>query len=418
MLGYLLAPCISLYLYYRVFTGKEDKNRLKERKGISALKRPSGDVVWVHAASVGEALTALSVVEFLCKDQDDLSIIFTTGTVSSASLIEKRLPLNVIHQYFPLDLKPWVERFLDNWHPQLVLWFESELWPSHLDALKQRKIPAILLNGRISDKSFKRWSRFSGAFKRIMQTFELIYTASVRDQNYFHKLGIDRAVFKGNLKLTVSAAKIDEAYLERLQLSCNNRRVWLASSTHAGEEEMIASVQVFLQSFVPLALCVLVPRHPGRAQQLKLMLCARGLRVCLRSEQEVPSHDCDVFLADTFGELDLFYQLSPIAFVGGSLVPIGGHNMLEAIRQNSVVVTGPYVSNFHDLVNELLQNRACIQVQDEAELTCVMQKYFLCPHEFAFIAENARKIFDMQHNMMSDLCYTVEKYLHKNNGKE
>ncbi len=405
--GYCLFPLMLIYLKWRLHKGKEDKDRLVERYGYSNISRPEGKLVWIHAASVGESLSALSVVEAINKSLPSVSILLTTGTISSSVLMKERLPDNVYHQYFPLDVIHWVKRFLNHWRPDLVLWIESEFWPTHLSELRYRNIPSILLNARLSDSSFSKWLKFPYYFRKITSLFDKIYAQSVSDEKKFHDLGVDIASFEGNLKSILKPRLVNKEEKKKLEDSIGKRKIWLAASTHNGEEKIIARAHKDLMKEFPDALCVLIPRHPERSKNIEEMLIKKGISVKRRTVFEFPNDETQVYIANTLGELDLFYDISPVSFVGGSLVPIGGHNIIEAARGNSAVIVGPHTSNFEDIIEEFIKKDACVLVNNKNELVKKLKIMLVDKEKTLKIINNANKVLDERSLLIDRILKTI-----------
>jgi 3-deoxy-D-manno-octulosonic-acid transferase len=345
MLTRPLGPIAVAYLAQRRKRGKEDPIRFRERRGIASAARPQGPLVWIHAASVGEATAALGLIERLLSSRPGLAILVTTGTVTSARLLESRLPERAQHQFVPADLSHWIARFLDHWHPDLALWVESELWPNLVLATHARGIPIVLVNARLSARSYRRWRRWPGLIRPILSAFDLCLAQDDLQTERFRSLGARHLAMVGDLKSAAAPLPFDPSELLQLRIGIGPRPVWLAASTHGGEEEIAAHVHRDLMARFTGLLTIIVPRHPVRAEAIGSMLSAQGLRVARRSRGEPVARDTDVYLADTIGELGLFYRLCGIAFIGGSLVARGGHNPFEAARLDCVILHGSDMSN-------------------------------------------------------------------------
>jgi 3-deoxy-D-manno-octulosonic-acid transferase len=346
-----LVPLAPALIKRRLKQGKEDPARVGERRGLSEDVRPHGPLVWIHGASVGEVLAAAALIERL-RDLN-LRILLTSGTVTSAAVVAKRFPPDVIHQYVPYDSPRYVARFLDHWKPSLALFIESDLWPNLILAGAARRLPMVLINGRMSPRSFPRWRRVQGTISALLSRFDICLAQSKTDAERFAALGSRNVVTTGNLKLDVAAPPADPAKLERLMAMTRGRPIIVAASTHPGEEEMLVAAHRSLAGFFPSLLTVIVPRHPDRGSSIAGLVTASGLKPGLRSREELPTATTDVYVADTMGELGLFYRLSPIVFMGGSLVRHGGQNPIEAIKLGAAIVHGPHVFNFTDVYEAL-----------------------------------------------------------------
>lgn len=360
-----LVPLAPVLIKRRLKQGKEDPARVGERRGLSRDVRPHGPLVWIHGASVGEVLAAAALIERL-RDLN-LRILLTSGTVTSAAIVAKRFPPDVIHQYVPYDSPRYVARFLDHWKPSLALFIESDLWPNLILAGAARRVPMVLINGRMSPRSFPRWRRMQGTISALLSRFDICLAQSKTDAERFSALGGRDVVTTGNLKLDVPAPPSDPAKLERLMAMTRGRPIIVAASTHPGEEEMLVAAHRSLAGFFPQLLTVIVPRHPDRGSSITGLITASGLKPALRSRDELPTAATDVYIADTMGELGLFYRLSEIVFMGGSLIHHGGQNPIEAIKLGAAIVHGPHVFNFAD-VYEALDHSGGARQADTQEL--------------------------------------------------
>jgi 3-deoxy-D-manno-octulosonic-acid transferase len=350
-LSAVAAPVTGLLIRRRLRQGKEEPERVGERRGLASVDRPRGPLIWIHGASVGEVLAAAQLVERL--RALDVHILLTSGTVTSAAIVAQRFSSDVIHQYVPFDTPGYVTRFLDHWQPSLALFIESDLWPNLILASAARRVPMVLINGRMSHRSFPRWQRAYASISALLGRFDLCLAQSDVDAERFAALGGRDVIATGNLKLDVQAPPADEAKLGSLIAATRGRPTIVAASTHAGEEEIIADVHRRLSKRFPSLLTVIVPRHPARGQAIAHMIYSAGLHVAVRSQEQLPSIQTDVYVADTLGELGLFYRLAPIVFMGGSLVEHGGQNPIEAIKLGAAVVHGPHVFNFTDVYDAL-----------------------------------------------------------------
>jgi 3-deoxy-D-manno-octulosonic-acid transferase len=352
-LTWAAGPLIHRYMQRRLNAGREDPQRFRERFGDASATRPDGPLVWLHASSVGESLSMLSLIERLRRERPEVVILMTSGTVSSARILENRLPPGVIHQFVPVDRMSWVRRFLDHWQPDLVLWVESEFWPGVLSEVKRRAIPAMLMNARISARSWRGWRRAPWMIRRILQTFDLCMAQTELDAERLRDLGAVNIACPGNLKFAAEPLPADPDTLAALEAATAARPRWLAFSTHPGEEETIAAAHRILVRNLPDILTIIVPRHPARGPEIEKILAASGTPVSVRSRSQLLDKDIGFLLADTMGELGLFFRLTDIAFVGGSLVPHGGQNPIEPARLGCAIVHGPHMENFLAIEGEL-----------------------------------------------------------------
>jgi 3-deoxy-D-manno-octulosonic-acid transferase len=370
--GRLAAPGLRLMVARRLKAGKEVRGRLGERYGIASLPRPTGRLVWLHAASVGETLSVLPVIAALA---GHAQVLLTTGTVTSAQLAAERLPAHARHQFVPLDVPGWVARFLNHWKPDCAVFVESELWPGLLGAIDARGIPRLLINARMSAASTKRWNYLPAAARRLLAGFRIIHAQSDADARNLAALGMTDVQAWGNLKLCGPVLPADDTALAALR-ALAPAPLWLAASTHPGEEEIVIAAHRLLLAHLPNLLTIIVPRHPARGVAVAAL--ADGLKVALRSKSAAPAAG-GVYVADTLGELGLFYRLAPFAFVGNSLVGFGGHNPIEPARLGRAVIAGPHLENFAEAAAALRAAGALREVTDAASLAAAVQAWLADP---------------------------------------
>lgn len=380
LLRVLYPLAISRYIEKRKKNGKEDTKRFNERLGKPEKPRPEGKLIWMHGASVGESVSMLPLIARLLETYPDAHIMVTTGTTTSAEIMAKRLPDRAFHQYFPIENPVFAARFLRHWHPDIALWFESEFWPSMLSAIKKRNIPLILVNGRISNKSFKRWQQFEFVIKEILDCFSLCLGQSDEDAYRLRVLGAKNAECLGNLKYAGLPLPVDAQKKEEMAEQFGNRPIWLVSSTHDDEEFKIGRFLKDLNKKVPGLLTVMAPRHPTRGPEIQEKLIKEyGLNVALRSKGEKITPKTDVYVADTIGELGIWYGLIKIVFIGGSLIPHGGQNFMEPSRDRCATIVGPHMHNFTDAMNRAKRADAIIQVNDVLELIDMVENLLTKP---------------------------------------
>lgn len=344
-------PLAGALVRHRLKRGKEDEARVDERKGVSGTERPPGPLIWIHGASVGEVLAVAGLVERM--RAMNIRILLTSGTVTSATIVAKRFPSDVIHQFIPYDSPRFVARFLDHWQPSFALFVESDLWPNLILAGSARRIPMIVVNGRMSQRSYQRWRTAPATMATLLGQFEMCLVQSQGDADRFTALGSPHVFNTGNLKFDVPAPPADPQKLDQVRQAVQGRPLVVASSTHPGEEDILLDAHRRLAVYFPGLLTIIVPRHPERGQQVDQLAQSSGFRAAVRSRSELPGGDTDVYVADTLGELGLFYRLSPLVFVGGSLVNHGGQNPIEPAKLGAAVVHGPHVANFADIYRAL-----------------------------------------------------------------
>lgn len=368
----LLAPLAPALLRRRLAAGKEDPDRWREKLGQTAVPRPAGPLVWLHAVSVGEGLSVLPLLAALTSRAH---VLLTCTTVTSARLMAARVPPGVTVQFLPLDLPGPVSRFLRHWRPDVAVMVESEFWPRLIHQTHRRAIPLLLVNARISDASMARWTRLRGLSRALLRRFSALAAPDQTAADKLLRLGADSSAITvtGSLKRGADRLPVDAGELSRLRAATAGRPLWLAASTHAGEEEAIAAAHRKICETLPDALLILAPRHPDRAPAIRAALEAAGHSVAQRTRGEAPA--TGIYLADTLGELGLWFDLCPVSFIGGSLVVVGGHNAYEPALHGSAILHGPMVGNFADLYSRLDQNGAalCITAETLAETVLRLQ---------------------------------------------
>ena len=382
--GALARPFVPMLISQRVARGKEDKARLGERYGEASKARPDGRLVWVHAASVGETNAILPLIRRVTEAGS--AVLFTSTTITSAGIAAASLPAGATHQYAPLDLTRHVARFLAHWRPDLVVFVESELWPTMLTSLERAGVPLVVVNGRVSDRSFRRWQRFGPLARALFSRIGLVLAQSDKDGERFRSLGAPRVAVTGNLKFDTPPLVADEAELARLRTAVAGRPVWIAASTHEGEEGFVLAAHKRLRAAHDNILTVIVPRHPPRGDAVRAIVEGAGLPMAQRSRGEPLLPTTEIYLADTLGELGLFFRLTPIAFLGGSLVPTGGHNPIEPVRLGAVALHGPHVHNFAALFALLDGVAPGLSVMDPGELADAVARLVAEPDEARRIA--------------------------------
>ncbi|WP_149538471.1 3-deoxy-D-manno-octulosonic acid transferase [Siccirubricoccus phaeus] len=368
-----LAPLLGPWLHRRVRRGKEIAARLGERRGEGAA-RPPGRLLWLHAASVGETMSILPLLEALAARAPDLTLLVTTVTVTGAELLMRRLPpslaAQVLHRFLPLDVPAWVERFLEGWRPDAVALVESELWPNLLAALRARGVPAALVNARFSTRAARRWGWAPGLAREMLGGLRLVQAQSAADAARLRALGARCVEVPGNLKYAAPPLPAEPAALGALREAIGNRPVFLAASTHPGEEAMVLGAHRAVAPLLPGLLTIIVPRHPERGAAIAAL--AGGLPLSRRAAGALPGPGQAVHIADTLGELGLFYRLAGVCLVGGSLVPHGGQNPLEPARLGCPILIGPHHWNFAEPAAALLAEGGARAVTEATLAASVM----------------------------------------------
>lgn len=391
-LGTAITPLLRGWLKRRAKRGKEDVARMGERFGHASKARPEGKLIWLHAASVGEVQSMLTLVRKLLAAEPNASMLITSGTVTSAALVAQQNLARTIHQYVPVDTYASVKRFLAHWHPDVALWVESEFWPQLILQAKRRNIPMLLVNARLSSKSFEGWKRWRRFIKRILDAFTAIYAGSGDDAARLRALGATNVIEAGNVKFDAEPLPVNTAALSALSPQIGERPLWLAASTHGNEEHRIAQAHRQIAQQFPDLLTVIVPRHAARGDLIAHELRQQGFAVVQRSKGEAIDAAVQIYLADTMGELGSFYHLAPIVFVGGSLIAHGGHNPLEPARQNCAILSGRHVHNFADIVKQMQEAQAIRLVADTDELARAVTALLHDPNMVLDAARSAHAI--------------------------
>ncbi len=391
-----IRPVVPLILRYRLRRGKEEPDRLGERYGIASRSRPAGPLIWVHAASVGETNAVLPLIGRLIAAGEH--ILLTTGTVTSAQIAEKAVTefpdAFLIHQFAPMDIPTFVDRFIDYWQPHLAIFAESELWPVMTAALTRRGKPLALVNARMSDRSFRRWRKAPAIARTLMDRIGICLAQSEEDARRYRELGAGTVVCTGNLKLDTPPLSVDESALGQLKAMIGTRPVLFAASTHTGEDETIISAHTAITASMDAGsadlLTIIAPRHPDRGAQIAGLVIARGLEVASRSLGELPDNATAVYIADTIGEMGLWYRLATLTFLGGSLVPHGGQNPVEAAKLGAPVLHGPHVDNFKVIYQEMDEEGAAVSAEDPDAMISAIARLLASADARANLAKAAK----------------------------
>ncbi len=403
LVGRAIYPFMGPFLRVRANRGKEDRLRRYERYGYASAERPPGPLVWFHAASVGESMAVMPLIERIAGQ--GIRSIMTTGTVTSAELVRDRLPRNTFHQYVPLDLERAVCRFLDHWKPDLAVFTESEIWPATVMEMGARRIPQVLVNARMSDRSFARWSQAPALALALFENVSHVIAQSETDAERFRQLGARPVTVSGNLKVDTPGLPYDARELAAFQSAINGRPAWIAASTHAGEEQIAINVHKMLAARLPDLLTIIVPRHPERGTEVAGLARQGGLVAARRSIGQEISNSTQVYVGDTIGEMGLYLRLAQVAFMGRSLVAKGGQNPLEPASIGVALLSGKAVHNFRDSYANLLAAGAARLVRDEEMLAANVEYLLLNPQERAKMVEAAGQVLA---DMRGALDRTVE----------
>ena len=363
---FILYPFIIIFLFIRKLNGKEDKNRINERFGKSKIKRPDGKLVWFNAVSVGEINSAWSIIKRL-NEEENINILITTTSVTSANNVKNKLgklpkPDKVIHQFVPIDA--CIKRFLNHWKPSILINIESEFWPN-LFTMTRKVCPVIVLNGKMSKKSFRFWYRHRKLKEMIFDSIDICLAQSRNDYKRFINLGVQNVQFLGNIKFFVDKCDVDDKLYNYLNEKIKNKTKWLVNCTHKGEEEIIIEAHKILKQQYKNLFTTLIIRHPDRTKEVCNLLEKNNIKYITTSSEAELTDDIEFYIYDKFGNLGTFFDLNKIVFIAGSLQKnIGGHTPAEAIKHGCCVISGPYMENNYALFKDLLNDDACIILKD------------------------------------------------------
>ena len=411
ILSVIFLPIILIIIIFRIFQNKEINNRIKERFAFSSKKRPKGKLIWINASSIGEYFATLSLIKKIRKIKPKTKILLTTNTKTSALLAEKITDKNIFHQFTPQDNPLIIKKFLNYWKPSLVLWMESEFWPIILDETKKYGIEIILLNGRMSDKSFKSWNYFKFFFKEIISNFSLILTMSKFDQNNFKKLGAKNINFIGNLKFSNGELPYNKLLEKKARKIISNRSVWLAASTHQGEEVFAASIHLKLKERLNLKnlLTIIVPRNIKRADKIKKEIKSYvPLTEQFQSKSIGPN--TEIIVDNSIGQLEMWYKNVKTVFLGKSYPPKGGQNPIEPARNGCAIISGK-MSNFKEIEEEMLRNKCLIRANKPSEFYSTIEDCIKKNNYIKNIRINAKKYVKSKSFILDKTVKTIQKYL-------
>ncbi len=393
----IFLPIIAIFLVIRIFKKKERLDRLGERFGFSGYKNrllnDKNDIIWIHAVSVGEANCAFLLASEIVKFSAVTQILLTTTTLTSAEVIAQKIASTnqqIIHQFLPIDVDFCIKKFLKFWQPKSIIFVESEIWPNTIAIAKSLAIPCFLVNARISEKSLKKWQKLKKIGFNIFDYFSIIFAQSSEEQRKLNLLSQKPVLFFGNLKAQINITEINEDQLNDLKKQIGVRPIWLCSSTHKGEEEIILRVHDKLQREFKNLLTIIVPRHPLRINEI-INLCSNR-QIAIRSKNQNILDTTEIYIADTLNELGIFYSLADFALIGGSLLPIGGHNPFEAIQRDCSVITGLHLANFAEIYQELFENNGVIFARNEEDLFKIISEFLNGQKNLQELNFNAKKV--------------------------
>lgn len=410
-------PLIELLLLIRARRNKEDSNRLNERRGVSQLQRPKGELIWLHASSVGESMSALILVEKLLDTPKERSVLVTTGTITSARIMGERLPERAFHQFVPIDRPAWVRNFFSHWKPDLMVTMESEFWPVQLKQAHEKQIPIVVINGRLSEKSFSRWQLLGAVEQSIFKTLSLVIATNSEQGMNFSNLGAQNIFVSGNLKRSAPKLSLDTEIITKLSEEINDRPIWLAASTHEGEDLHVIRAQKKLLEKFPNLLCIIVPRHSSRGDDIESIGSKLGIRTARRTRGEKISPVTKLYIADTMGEMALFFHLARYVFVGGSLVPVGGHNPIEPAHFNCAIFFGTLMTKNQEVADEMISNKAAIRIKDASEIFTVLNELLDDEGKVKTLAKNALSYAENGTKVLDSILKCLQPFIDVNNEK-
>lgn len=409
----LLYPLIWLYLKRRMSKGKEDKLRFSERLGKSDISRPQGFLVWLHGASVGEINSLESVIKTLKKDYPKINILLTSGTTTSAPIAKKKYP-EIIHQYIPIDVPFCVNRFMKHWHPDLAIRVDSDFWPLQLDSLKRNKIPNILLNGAVSDKTYKTYMEHKTFTKKMLDSFSDILAKSEKDAEHLRNMGAKNVVVCDNIKFTNPAPVADESELKIMKEIFKNKPIWHSAVLGEGEEEIVLQAHKKVLEKFPNSILIITPRHTNMGENLFKKAKELGLNPIQRSKTKTPNKNTNVYIADTMGEMGLFYKLSQISFMGRSLLPeCRGSSPLEAAKSDSLIIAGPYTSTFDELYSEMESAGIIDPARDSTEIAKQVNNYLSDSKKLSNRIKATENFIKTKDKTLEKIMNTIKKYIKK-----
>ena len=368
----ILSPII---IFIRLLKGKEDLNRFKEKFAFYKKKKVSGKLIWFHGASVGEMLSVIPLIEKLEKDKKVKQILITSNTISSSNILSNLKLKKTIHQFFPIDTNYHSQKFINYWKPSVAIFIDSEIWPNMIVNIKKKSIPLILLNARITDKSFRKWKIFSSSTKNLFKKFDLCLSSSLKTKKYLKLLGAKKIKFIGNLKFSESEKNVN-SLSNKLKKKFLSRKIWCASSTHGIEEKICATTHKRLKNKYKNLLTIIIPRHINRTKKIINIIKKLDLKIHLHDSKKEMDNKTDIYLVNSFGQTKSFFKMCKIVFLGGSMIKHGGQNPLEAARYGCKILHGTYIWNFDEIYALLKKYKMSNKVMNSNQLTHKVDEMF------------------------------------------
>ena len=408
-LSLIIYPFLWLLASYRIKINKEESSRVKEKFGFYNKPRPSGKLIWFHCASVGEFYSIIPLLKKITESYPQYFILLTTVTITAADIAKKNLPANCFHQFAPFDSIICVRRFLKHWTPNLILFTESEFWPNMISEANSYG-PIILINGRMSFKSFKKWQYAKKLLSYLLEKFSLILVQSIETQNYFREFTNKNILYLGNLKYVAANFNYNQELLKKLQLLTSSKTILMLASSHPGEEIIFFRMQQNLKIQFPELITIIAPRHINRTLDIITQAKDFSLNLVLRSNYQQIDQATDIILIDTMGEFGLFYRLSSIVAVGGSWQKIG-HNFIEPAKLDNLIIFGPNMQNSQELAQEFLKKRASLLAKSPDEITQIVSSYLKQPKKYNEIKNNAISIVAEMDQVQENIFKELKSFL-------
>ena len=405
-LGFILIPIIKINLYIRLLKKKEDKARYLERYGIPTINRPQGKIIWIHAASIGEFKSSSILINKL---HSNFNILVTTTTLSAANYAIENYGKKIIHQYAPFDIEKWVNRFLENWKPELSIWIESDLWPITLNLLKKKSIRSIYVNSRISPQSYKKWKFIKYFYKNIVSSFDEIFAQSPLDKKRIEFLSNRKVNYIGNLKLSLIEKNNIKTNFSNLQKNLSDFKVLMFASTHHDEEKIFLELIKRILSKINNLKIIIVPRHPERLDEIITILKKKNIN-CINLKDSKNFKE-DIFIVGSFGKMPLYFSLSDIVILGGSFVKMGGHNPLEPAKNNCVIITGPYIYNWENIFVDMINSGACYMFNNIIDIEDFLLDLFNNSTKLNMIKNKAKKFSEKKFFQAEKLFSAIDNIL-------
>ena len=396
-----LSPIIY---FFRLIIGKEDFSRILERYSLFKISNSSKITLWFHGASVGEILSVIPIIKIFDKDKKIKKILLTSSTKSSAQIIKNFRFKKTLHKYYPLDENYITKRFIKFWKPKTAIFIDSEIWPNMFKNLEEKKIPIILINGRITKKSYRRWSNFSYFAREIFSKISLALPQNQESFNYLKKLGVKNIKSVGNLKYFGETTNKASTNLKKLFI---NRKVFCCASTHSGEENFIAEAHIKARKKVKNLITIIIPRHIHRVNSIIQDLKTKNLKVIKRSSGKSPKKSTDIYIVDTYGEANQFYSLCNLSFVGGSLIKHGGQNPLEPARNKNYILHGPHTDNFDEVYSLLTKLNIAYKINSNSNMAKLIQTKI----EHKQKAKVSNKLKILGENILKNNISEINKFL-------